>query len=100
MLSLPTHSNSHTRQTTVIIVREDFIGCHPPKAINDRLRMTAYETYSDISSTLDFQDLSTIDESEARGILTSLGKRYYMSAGMGKSLEIDKLRQLQGEYSR
>ena len=62
--------------------------------------MRAYETYSDISSTLDYQNLSTIDESEALGILASLGKKYYKSAGMGKSLEIDKLRQLQGEYSR
>ena len=58
--------------------------------------MRANDACSDVSSTLDWQDLNSIDEGEALGILTSLGKKYYKSVGMGRSLEIEKLRQLQG----
>ena len=50
----------------------------------------------DDDSSLDFNELSTVDQREANNILTSLGKKYYRSIGMGKSLDIAKLRQLQG----
>ena len=60
--------------------------------------MRVSETPSEDSSTLDCQDLNSVDESEAYGLLASLGKRYYKSVGMGKSLEIEKLRQLHGRW--
>jgi hypothetical protein len=47
-------------------------------------------------SSMNTSDLSSIDQGEALEILASLGKKYYKSVGMGKSLDIDKLRQLQG----
>ena len=50
----------------------------------------------DDDSSLDCNELSTVDQREAYDILTSLGKKYYQSIGMGKSLDIAKLRQLQG----
>ena len=60
--------------------------------------MRASDTASEDSSTLDCQDLNTVDESEAYGLLASLGKRYYKSVGMGTSLDIEKLRLLHGRH--
>jgi hypothetical protein len=51
--------------------------------------------YADDSS-MNTSDLSSIDQGEASEILASLGKKYSKSVGMGKSLDINKLRQLQG----
>lgn len=49
-------------------------------------------------SSMDTSELSSIDQGEALEILASLGKKYYKSVGMGKSLDINKLRQLQGTH--
>ena len=62
--------------------------------------MRVSDTASEDSSTLDCQDLNTVDESEAYGLLASLGKRYYKSVGMGTSLDIEKLRLLHGRHRR
>lgn len=50
-------------------------------------------------SSLDTSNMSSVDQREAREILASLGKKYYKSVGMGKSLDINKLRQLQGNHT-
>ena len=58
--------------------------------------MISNRANSEDDSSLDCNELSSVDKREAFGILTSLGKKYYKSIGMGKSLDIAKLRQLQG----
>lgn len=58
--------------------------------------MRAHDGKNIDDSSMDTSELSSIDQGEALEILASLGKKYYKSVGMGKSLDINKLRQLQG----
>ena len=60
--------------------------------------MISIRANSEDDSSLDCNELSSVHKREAFGILTSLGKKYYKSIGMGKSLDIAKLRQLRGTY--
>lgn len=50
------------------------------------------DSNNDISLNCD--DLNSVDQREASLLLNSLGKKYYKMSGMGRSLQIDKLREL------